>query len=138
LRSVDRLSRRERLLVSDKEINLLKVSVFVSLLVTVKDKVHAFFKREGWQIGKKIKYLMGIAIIQDNKLKYANELAASLAGFTVSGAMDLSPTKLFELIHPQDRIRVMEQLSKKQSGSTDYITNYQYRIINNLNELMGW
>ncbi|MFX0075000.1 MAG: PAS domain S-box protein, partial [Candidatus Hermodarchaeota archaeon] len=73
--------------------------------------------------------LMGIAILQDNKIKYVNQLIASLSGFTVSEAMALGPIKIFEHIHPQDRIRVMEQLSKKQHGESDYLTNYQYRMI---------
>ncbi|NHJ20188.1 MAG: PAS domain S-box protein [Candidatus Lokiarchaeota archaeon] len=73
--------------------------------------------------------LMGIAILQDNKVKYANQLVSNLGGFTINEVLALGPTKIFEHIHPQDRIRVMEQLSKKQHGESDYISNYQYRLI---------
>ncbi|MHA1508359.1 MAG: PAS domain S-box protein, partial [Promethearchaeota archaeon] len=79
--------------------------------------------------------LMGIAIIQDNEIKYVNQLSTSLTGYTVDETKDLSPTKVFEFIHPEDRNWVVEQLRKKQNGSLDYITNYQYRIINKLGEI---
>jgi len=79
--------------------------------------------------------LMGIAIIQDNKIKYVNQLSTKLTGYTVSETMDLSPTKIFEFVHPKDRIWLLEQLQKKQSGMKDYITNYQYRIIDKSGEV---
>jgi len=79
--------------------------------------------------------LMGIAIIQDNKIKYVNQLSTNLTGYTVDETKELSPAKVFEFIHPEDRNWVVEQLRKKQSGSLDYITNYQYRIINKLGEI---
>ena len=73
--------------------------------------------------------LMGIAILQDNKVKYANQLISNLGGFTINEVLALGPTKIFEHIHPQDRIRVMEQLNKKQRGESNYISNYQYRLL---------
>ncbi|TES93637.1 MAG: PAS domain S-box protein [Promethearchaeota archaeon] len=79
--------------------------------------------------------LMGIAIIQDNKIKYVNELLTNLTGYTADETKELSPAKVFEFIHPEDRNWVVEQLKKKQSGSSDYIINYQYRIINNSGEI---
>ena len=79
--------------------------------------------------------LMGIAIIQDNKIKYVNQLSTNLTGYTVDETKELSPAKVFEFIHPEDRNWVVEQLRKKQSGSTDYLTNYQYRIINKSGEI---
>ena len=79
--------------------------------------------------------LMGIAIIQDNKIKYVNQLSTNLTGYTVDETKELSPAKIFEFIHSEDRNWVLEQLQKKQSGSTDYITNYQYRIINKSGEI---
>lgn len=78
--------------------------------------------------------LMGIAIIQDNQIKYVNKQSTVLTGYTVEETKDLSPIEIFDLVHPKDRIRVLEQLKKKQSGSNDYLTNYQFRIINKLGE----
>ncbi|MHA1533889.1 MAG: PAS domain-containing sensor histidine kinase [Promethearchaeota archaeon] len=79
--------------------------------------------------------LMGIAIIQDNRIKYVNQLSTNLTGYTVDETKELNPAKVFEFIHPDDRNWVVEQLKKKQSGSIDYITNYQYRIINKSGEI---
>lgn len=72
--------------------------------------------------------LMGFAIIQDNKVKYANQQLATLAGYDVDEVKDLSPIAIFQSIHPDDRNRVMEQLRKKQQGLKDYIVHYQCRI----------
>ncbi|NVM17067.1 MAG: PAS domain-containing sensor histidine kinase [Candidatus Lokiarchaeota archaeon] len=79
--------------------------------------------------------LMGIAIIQDNKIKYVNKQSTDLTGYTVDETKELNPIKIFESIHPKDRIWVLEQLQKKQSGVKDYLTNYQYRIINKSGEI---
>ncbi len=79
--------------------------------------------------------LMGIAIIQDNKIKYVNKQSTVLTGYTVEETMHLSPIKIFDLIHPKDRIWVLEQLEKKQRGLKDYLTNYQFRIINKSGEI---
>jgi len=78
---------------------------------------------------------MGIAIIQDNKIKYVNKKSTDLTGYTVDETKELNPIKIFEFIHPKDRIWVMEQLQKKQSGVEDYLTNYQFRIINKFGEI---
>jgi PAS domain S-box-containing protein len=79
--------------------------------------------------------LMGIAIIQDNKIKYINKQAAELTGYSIDETKELNPTILFEFIHPKDRLWVLDQLKKKQVGEKDYLTNYQYRIINKLGEI---
>ena len=72
--------------------------------------------------------LMGIAIIQDNKIKYVNQQFATLAGYDVDEVKEFSPMDIFQSIHPEDRNWVVEQLRKKQSGSLDYISQYNYRI----------
>ena len=79
--------------------------------------------------------LMGIAIIQDNQIKYINKQSTVLTGYTVEETKNLSPIKIFDFVHPKDRIWVLEQLKKKQSGSNDYLTNYQFRIINKSGEI---
>jgi len=72
--------------------------------------------------------LMGIAILQDNKVKYINLQFATLAGYDVDEAKEFSPMDIFQSIHPDDRKLVMEQLRKKQRGLKDYVSHYQYRI----------
>jgi len=72
--------------------------------------------------------LMGVAIIQDNKIRYVNQQFAILAGYDVDEVREFSPMDIFQSIHPDDRKRVMEQLKKKQQGLKDYVSHYQYRI----------
>ncbi|NVM45240.1 MAG: PAS domain S-box protein [Candidatus Lokiarchaeota archaeon] len=79
--------------------------------------------------------LMGIVIIQDNRIKFVNKQSTDLTGFTVDETKELNPTEIFDFVHPKDRIWALEQLQKKQSGAKDYLTNYQYRIINKSGEI---
>ena len=72
--------------------------------------------------------LMGVAIVQDNKVKYVNQQFATLAGYNVDELKEFSPMDIFQSLHPDDRKLVMEQLKKKQQGLKDYISHYQYRI----------
>jgi len=72
--------------------------------------------------------LMGVAIIQDNKVKYINQQFAILSGYDVDEVKEFGPMDIFQSIYPDDRKLVMEQLRKKQKGLKDYISHYQYRI----------
>ena len=72
--------------------------------------------------------LMGVAIVQDNKVKYVNQQFATLAGYNVDEVKEFSLMDIFQSIHPDDRNLVMEQLRKKQQGLKDYMAHYQYRI----------
>ncbi|MCK4382653.1 MAG: PAS domain S-box protein, partial [Candidatus Lokiarchaeota archaeon] len=72
--------------------------------------------------------LMGVAIIQDNKVKYINQQFAILSGYDVDEVKVFGPMDIFQSIYPDDRKLVMEQLRKKQKGSKDYISHYHYRI----------
>jgi PAS domain S-box-containing protein len=78
--------------------------------------------------------LMGIAILQDNKVKYINQQFANLSGYTIEEAKSLQPRDIFESIHPEDREMVIEQMNKKQKGLKDYIIHYAYRIIKKTGE----
>ncbi|TFF99013.1 MAG: PAS domain S-box protein [Promethearchaeota archaeon] len=74
--------------------------------------------------------LMGVTIVQDNKIKYINQQVADLSGYTIDEVKTLQLKELFESIHPEDKRMVMEQFMKKQEGSQDVINHYQYRIFN--------
>ena len=74
--------------------------------------------------------LMGVAIVQDNKVKYVNQQFAILAGYDIGEVKEFGPMDIFQSIYPDDRKLVMEQLRKKQKGLEDYISHYQYRIFN--------
>lgn len=73
--------------------------------------------------------LMGIAILQDDVIKYVNEACAQLTGYTVKEILNWKPMGFSETIHPEDREFVLEQGRKKQGGARDIVTHYSYRMI---------
>ncbi|TFG23262.1 MAG: PAS domain S-box protein [Promethearchaeota archaeon] len=80
--------------------------------------------------------LMGVTIIQDNKVQYINQQFAELSGYTIDEAKSLQLKEIYEVIHPEDRKMVMEQFMKKQEGSQDVTNHYQYRIIKKTREIV--
>ena len=73
--------------------------------------------------------LLAIVLLQDNVIKYANQAAAEIAGYSQEEIMSWSPQEFAKLIHPEDRSFVMEQARKKQAGEKDVTTHYSCRII---------
>ena len=73
--------------------------------------------------------LLGIAIIQDDEVKYANQAISEITEYPLDEIQRWSKNKIAEVIHPEDATSVMEQLQKKQRGDTDVITHYSYRLI---------
>ncbi len=80
--------------------------------------------------------LMGVVIMQDNKVKYINQQFADLSGYTIDEALSLQLQDISDLIHPEDRKMVMEQMMKKQKGSQDVTNHYQYRMINKRGKIL--
>jgi len=74
--------------------------------------------------------LMSIYILQDGLLKYRNQRAVEVSGYSREETKSWEPYEYEKLIHPEDRELVLEQSRKKQEGGTDVINSYQYRIIN--------
>ncbi len=75
--------------------------------------------------------LLGILIMQDDRLQYANQAAAAIIGYSIDELLALSPRQVFvDLVHPDDREFVGGQARKKQDGEqADIITHYSYRIV---------
>ena len=73
--------------------------------------------------------LMGIAILQDDVIKYVNEACAEMTGYPVEEMLNWKPMRFAEVIHPEDREFVLEQGRKKQAGDRDIVTHYPYRMI---------
>jgi len=68
--------------------------------------------------------LMGIAIIQDNLLKYVNQKLADLLEYSVQEMLNWGPEEFYKVIGP-DSIKVAkEQLSIKQMGLPGAIENW--------------
>ncbi|MFQ5820432.1 MAG: PAS domain S-box protein [Candidatus Heimdallarchaeota archaeon] len=73
--------------------------------------------------------LLGIILLQDDVIKYANQASAEISGFSQEQIMSWSPNEFAKLVHPEDRSFVMEQARKKQAGEKDVETHYSCRII---------
>jgi PAS domain S-box-containing protein len=81
--------------------------------------------------------LLGIAIIQDNRLKYVNESIARINGYSIEEMKNWNfPKDFAKTIHPEDLEFAAEQARKKQIGEEDgVITNYSYRIMTKEGEI---
>ncbi len=71
--------------------------------------------------------LLGIAIMQDNLIKYVNNRLAELFGIPVEEGIGLQAKEFLNFIHPDDKLFVAEQTRKKQLGEKDVINQYQFR-----------
>jgi PAS domain S-box-containing protein len=72
--------------------------------------------------------LMGIGIIQDNKIKYLNDTITSILGYSKQEMYDSGAAIIKKIIHPEDLEFVLSQLNKKLSGDEDVIPQYNIRI----------
>ncbi|KYK22807.1 hypothetical protein AYK21_03525 [Thermoplasmatales archaeon SG8-52-2] len=73
--------------------------------------------------------LMGIAIIQDNKVKYLNKVLLNLMGYSREEIMKQGVKIFTKIVHPDHYTFVMDQLTKKQSGDQDVVNHYPVKII---------
>jgi PAS domain S-box-containing protein len=73
--------------------------------------------------------LLALVIIQDGVIKYANQAAAELTGFSIDEMLSWDKNEFGKTIHSDDRVFVMEQADKKQRGDEDVVNHYMYRAI---------
>jgi len=74
--------------------------------------------------------LMGIAILQDDVVKYVNQAASNMIEQSIKEILNWKPKEFSKTIHPEDRQFVIEQAQKKQKGDfKDVVTRYSFRII---------
>jgi len=73
--------------------------------------------------------IMGIIILQDDMVKYVNQAAADVFGYTVEEALAWGPKEFVKAIHPDDMPFVLEQIEKKRTGEPGAVANYITRII---------
>lgn len=78
--------------------------------------------------------LIGICIIQDNLIKYANPGMVEIFGYTAEEMKKWQPEEFIKVVHPEYKELVMEQVIKKQKGSSDVITSYQWQGFKKTNE----
>ncbi|MHA1148681.1 MAG: PAS domain S-box protein [Promethearchaeota archaeon] len=70
--------------------------------------------------------LIGIVILQDNIVKYANQKFADISGYSLEEIFNWDPGELFKIVHPKDKQKVAEQAIKKMQGDSDIINHYNF------------
>lgn len=78
--------------------------------------------------------LMGVLIIQDNKIVFVNKAAADIVGYPLHEVEKWYVSDFFRVIHPDYVDLVLEQAEKKQRGDTDVIPHYEWKVINKSGE----
>ncbi len=73
--------------------------------------------------------LLGIAILQDDIVKYINERYAELLGYTREEIKSWGIKEWIKTVHPDDLRFVYEQARKKQKGDPDVVNHYEYKAI---------
>ena len=79
---------------------------------------------------------MGIAILQNFEFKYVNQQFADTLGFKSREILKWKPKEFFNLIHPDDRNRVMEIVEKKYFSTNEVLADFQFRIIKKTGETL--
>jgi len=72
---------------------------------------------------------LGIAIIQNDLVKYVNRQLAETFGYKIDEIMNWGPAGFINVIYPEDRQMIGEQVKKKQLGESDVIDKYEFRGI---------
>ncbi len=73
--------------------------------------------------------LLGIVILQENRIVYANRAWADITEYSVEEMLGWDPKAFLTRVHPEDREHMLEQAEKKQGGSSDYELSYDWRLI---------
>jgi PAS domain S-box-containing protein len=73
--------------------------------------------------------LLGIAILQDNRIRYVNQAVADMNGYSVEEMRSWRAIDFAKLVHPDDADFAIEQSRKKQHGDPSALPHYAYRLI---------
>ncbi len=73
--------------------------------------------------------LIGISILQDGVIKYANKTLSTIVGYSIEEIMGWPKNGFGQIIYPDDLAFVMEQAAKKQAGAKNIVIHYKMRII---------
>lgn len=79
--------------------------------------------------------MLGIAIMQDNALRFVNQAIADLNGYSIEEMSDWSVIDFGKLLHPDDLAFATEQARKKQAGDPSALPHYSYRILTKSGEI---
>ncbi|RYZ04875.1 MAG: PAS domain-containing sensor histidine kinase [Myxococcales bacterium] len=73
--------------------------------------------------------LLGIAILQDDAIRYVNQAIADTNGYSLEEMSEWRVSDLSRVIHAEDYAFAAEQARRKQAGDPGALTHYEYRII---------
>ena len=73
--------------------------------------------------------LMGIIILQNNKVQYVNKTAAHIVNYTANEILNFPSGGYINLIYPADRKMVIKQAKKRQRGFKSKIPGYECRSL---------
>ena len=78
---------------------------------------------------------MGILIVQDGVIKYANESLSEINEYSIQEMMNWSPSELTKAIHPDERGIINERIEKISLGSKEIQPNYIYKMVSKSKKL---
>jgi PAS domain S-box-containing protein len=73
--------------------------------------------------------ILAFGIIQDGRIKYANQAVADLVEYSIDEMLNWDTNEFARVIHPDDVSFVMEQAERKQRGDKDVVAGYSFRIV---------
>lgn len=73
--------------------------------------------------------MLGICVVQDHKVFFANKAFADIFELSVDELLNLPPMGFIRFVHPDDRAFLENQARKKQAGDPDVVENYMWRAI---------
>ncbi len=73
--------------------------------------------------------LLGVAVFQDDELKYANRAMSDILERPRNELIGLTLDQAAAMLHPEDRPFVLAQVKKKEAGETDVVRRHSYRIL---------
>ena len=73
--------------------------------------------------------LMGISIIQEEKIKYVNKTLADILGYSVNELLSWPPGEFFKTIYPEDKKKIIKFATKINKQDKDNFQYYEARGI---------
>jgi PAS domain S-box-containing protein len=78
---------------------------------------------------------MGIAIIQEGKIKYMNKALANMSEYPIEGMLQWPDRLILEMVHPDDVDYVINRLQSNNEDTMSNLSQDSFRIINKNGEI---
>ncbi|MHA2182815.1 MAG: PAS domain S-box protein, partial [Promethearchaeota archaeon] len=78
---------------------------------------------------------MGIAILQEGKIKYSNKALANISEYPIEEMLQWSDRLIAEMIHPEDVDYVIKRLQSNKEDTMSELSQHSFRIINKKGEI---